>query len=37
VEKIASAQAYAWFYWDLTKELEETKVHWIRRANKAEK
>lgn len=37
VEKMASAQAYAWFYWDLTKELEETKVHWIRRANKAEK
>lgn len=35
-EKMASAQAYAWFYWDLTKELKETKVHWIRRKDKAE-
>lgn len=35
-EKMASAQAYAWFYWDLTQENKETKVHWIRRADKAE-
>lgn len=36
VEKMASAQAYAWFYWDLTQENKETKVHWIRRADKTE-
>ena len=33
-EKIASAQAYAWFYWDLTKSASETKCHWIRRVGK---
>lgn len=33
-EKIASAQAYAWFYWDFSKEQGETKVHWMRRMNK---
>ena len=27
----SSAQAYAWFYWDKTKENKETKLHWIRR------
>lgn len=27
----SSAQAYAWFYWDKTKEDKETKLHWIRR------
>lgn len=32
--KPASIQAYAWFFWDFTKENEETKVHWIRRADK---
>ena len=35
-EKMASAQAYAWFYWNLTQENKETKVHWIRRTDKAE-
>lgn len=34
VEKMASAQAYAWFYWDLTQEDGDTKVHWIRRFDK---
>lgn len=33
-EKMASAQAYAWFYWDLTKPTLETKCHWIRRIGK---
>lgn len=29
----SSAQAYAWFYWDLEKEREyNAEVHWIRRA-----
>ena len=27
----SSAQAYAWFFWDKTKEYTETKLHWIRR------
>lgn len=35
-EKMASAQAYAWFYWDLKQAIKDTKVHWIRRADKAE-
>lgn len=30
----SSAQAYAWFYWNLEKDLKETKVHWIRRDDK---
>lgn len=30
----SSAQAYAWFYWDKSKENKETKVHWLRRSNK---
>ena len=34
-EKMASAQAYAWFYLDFEKELNETKIHWIRRKDKA--
>lgn len=29
-----SIQAYAWFYWDLTKPTTETKCHWIRRVGK---
>jgi hypothetical protein len=33
-QKISSAQAYAWFYWDLTKEGNDTRIHWIRRHNK---
>lgn len=33
-EKMASAQAYAWFYWDLTKADKKSYVHWIRRMNK---
>ena len=33
-EKMASAQAYAWFYWDLKQEIKDTKIHWIRRADK---
>lgn len=29
----SSAQAYAWFYWDLTdKDVEHPRLHWIRRA-----
>lgn len=34
VEKMASAQAYAWFYWDLKQEIKDTKIHWIRRVDK---
>ena len=30
----SSAQAYAWFFWDKTKEYTETKLHWIRRVEK---
>ena len=26
-EKMASAQAYAWFYWDLKQEIKDTKIH----------
>ena len=33
-EKMASAQAYAWFYWNFTNEYTDTKVRWIRRADK---
>ena len=33
-ENTAAAQAYAWFYWDLTEENPVSKVHWIRRADK---
>lgn len=32
--KPASIQAYAWYYWDLTKEEAGTQLYWIRRANK---
>lgn len=34
--KPASAQAYAWFFWDLHKNDKITKVHWIRRNDKKE-
>ena len=34
-EKMASAQAYEWFYWDLKQEIKDTKIHWIRRTDKA--
>lgn len=27
----SSAQAYAWFYWDLTKKIDCPRLHWIRR------
>ena len=30
-EKMASAQAYCWAYWNLQKENNDTKIHWIRR------
>lgn len=33
-KKMASAQAYAWFYWDLEDFNGETKVEWIRRKDK---
>lgn len=33
-DNTSSAQAYAWFYWNLEKDLKETKVHWIRRDDK---
>ena len=38
-EKMASAQAYAWFYWDLDEShtYTGTQVHWIRRADKVGK
>ena len=29
-----SAQAYAWFYWDLSEENPIPRLHWIRRADK---
>lgn len=32
-QKMASAQAYAWFYWD-KKSSKPTEVHWLRRADK---
>lgn len=28
------AQAYAWFFWDFTKESNDTKVHWLWSAKK---
>lgn len=31
---VGAVQAYAWYYWNLESEKQETKVHWIRRANK---
>lgn len=34
--KQASVQAYAWFFWDLKGNGKDTKIHWIRRADKAE-
>lgn len=34
--KQSSAQAYAWFYWDLQNDNKDTKLHWIRRADKKE-
>lgn len=34
--KQSSAQAYAWFYWDLETFSKETKVYWIRRVDKKE-
>lgn len=34
--KQSSAQAYAWFYWDLQNDNKDTRVHWIRRADKKE-
>ena len=27
--KPSGVQAYAWYYWDLTKSEKETKLHWI--------
>lgn len=32
--KDSSAQAYAWFYWDLTTNKKDTIIHWLRRSNK---
>ena len=32
-QKMASAQAYAWFYWDLNNS-HTTQLHWIRRFDK---
>lgn len=32
----SSAQAYAWFYWNLENEIKETKLYWIRRKDKKE-
>ena len=34
--KQSSAQAYAWFYWDLQNDNKNTRVHWIRRVDKKE-
>lgn len=34
--KQSSAQAYAWFYWDLQNDNKDTRVHWIRRVDKKE-
>lgn len=28
----SSAQAYAWYYWDLTEKTDYPRLHWIRRA-----
>lgn len=30
-DRSSSAQAYAWFYWDLNKKDKNTYLHWIRR------
>ena len=30
----SSAQAYAWFVWDKTKENQLSELHWIRRNDK---
>lgn len=30
-DKSSSAQAYAWFYWNLNKKDKNTYLHWIRR------
>lgn len=35
-QKMSSAQAYAWFYWDFLKENQDsTQVHFIRRKDKS--
>ena len=34
--KQSSAQVYAWFFWDLKGNSKDTKMHWIRRADKKE-
>ena len=34
--KQSSAQAYAWFYWDLQNDNKNTRLHWIRRVDKKE-
>lgn len=36
-QKLASAQAYAWFFWDFSKEEQKSEVHFIRRADKKNK
>lgn len=33
-QKMASAQAYAWFVWDFEKENKNSELHWIRRNDK---
>lgn len=33
-DKVSSAQAYAWFYWDMENEAMDTKIHWLRRNDK---
>ena len=36
-QKMSSAQAYAWFYWDIEKvntTIYNSKIHWLRRADK---
>ncbi|MCI7527343.1 MAG: hypothetical protein MSA65_03475 [Mollicutes bacterium] len=33
-QKMASAQAYAWFYWDKKRNSKDTFVHFLRRENK---
>jgi hypothetical protein len=33
-EKVASAQAYAWVFWDFTKTDNKCEVHWLRRVDK---
>lgn len=34
--KETSSQAYAWFYWDKTKEYNGTNLYWIRKAGKTD-